>query len=156
MLKYTIGSYPEIILKDARTRSHELRCAVLAGHNPQADKIAARTTGGLSVCDCFEEYLITQLKVHLKSWPEFERAMLKDVLPHIGAVALTDLDKAQTRLVISKIIRRGATTLANRVLQYIFKMLKWSVVVGYTHDIIYHTRQRSIWSIKSHEVARIK
>ena len=131
MLKYTIGSYPEVSLKDARTRSQELRCAVQAGHNPQADKIAARTTGKLSVCDCFEEYLISHLKVHLKSWPEYERAMRKDVLPHIGSVALTDLDKTQIRLVISKIIGRGATTLANRVLQYISKMLKWAVGVGY-------------------------
>ena len=131
MLKYTIGSYPEVSLKDARNRSQELRCAVQAGHNPQADKTAARTTGKLSVSDCFEEYLITHLKVHLKSWPEYKRAMRKDVLPHIGSVALTDLDKAQIRLVISKIIERGATTLANRVLQYISKMLKWAVGVGY-------------------------
>ena len=131
MLKYTIGSYPEVSLKDARTRSQELRCAVQAGQNPQADKIAARRADKLSVCDCFEEYLITHLKVHLKSWPEYERAMRKDVLPHVGSVALTDLDKAQIRLVISKIIGRGATTLANRVLQYISKMLKWAVGVGY-------------------------
>ena len=131
MLKYTIGSYPDVSLKDARTRSQELRCAVQAGQNPQADKIAARRADKLSVCDCFEEYLITHLKVHLKSWPEYERAMRKDVLPHIGSVALTDLDKAQIRLVISKIIGRGATTLANRVLQYISKMLKWAVGVGY-------------------------
>ena len=67
----------------------------------------------------------------MKSWPEYERAMRKDVLPHIGSVALTDLDKAQIRLVISKIIGRGATTLANRGLQYISKMLKWAVGVGY-------------------------
>ena len=153
MLKYTIGSYPEVSLKDARTRSQELRCAVQAGHNPQADKIAARTAGKLSVCDCFEEYLITHLKVHLKSWPEYERAMRKDVLPHIGSVALIDLDKAQIRLVISKIIGRGATTLANRVLQYISKMLKWAVGVGYidanpASDIPKpakeHSRQRSL------------
>ena len=131
MLKYTIGSYPEVSLKDARNRSQELRRAVQAGHNPQADKITARTAGKLSVSACFEEYLITHLKVHLKSWPEYERAMRKDVLPHIGYVALADLEKAQIRLVISKIIERGATTLANRVLQYISKMLKWAVGVGY-------------------------
>ena len=131
MLKYTIGSFPEVSLKDARTRSQKLRCEIQAGHNPQADKTAARKAGKLSVCDCFEEYLITHLQVHWKSWPEYERAMRRDVLPHIGSVSLTDLDKAQIRLVISKIIGRGATTLANRVLQYISKMLKWAVGVGY-------------------------
>ena len=80
---------------------------------------------------CFDEYLRDYLKLHLKSWPEYERAMRREVLPFIGKTELKTLDKAAIRSVIRRITERGRMVLANRVLQYISKMLKWAVGVGY-------------------------
>ena len=42
MRKYTIGSYPEITLKDARARDTELRASIQAGNDPQTAKKLAR------------------------------------------------------------------------------------------------------------------
>ena len=81
--------------------------------------------------ECFDEYLRDYLKLNLKSWPEYERAMRHDVLPFIGKTELKTLDKAAIRSVIRRITERGRMVLANRVLQYISKMLKWAVGVGY-------------------------
>ena len=131
MLKYTIGTFPDISLKDARARSTELRASIQAGNDPQSAKRLARLPTSTTVAQCFEEYLRDYLKLHLKSWPEYERAMRHDVLPFIGKTELKTLDKAAIRAVMRHITERGCMVLANRVLQYISKMLKWAVGVGY-------------------------
>ena len=131
MRKYTIGSYPEITLKDARARNTELRASIQAGNDPQTAKKLARSPSSTNVEECFEEYLRDYLKVNLKSWPEYERAMRSDVLPFVGKIELEALDKPAIRGVIRRITELGRMVLANRVLQYISKMLKWAVGVGY-------------------------
>ncbi len=129
--KYTIGCYPETSLKNARAKTTTLRAEVQAGRDPQTIKKASRSPSSTNVGECFEEYLRDHLKVNLKSWPEYERAMRKDVLPFIGQTELTAVDKATIRTVIRRITNRGRMVLANRVLQYISRMLKWAVGVGY-------------------------
>ena len=131
MRKYTIGSYPEITLKDARARNTDLRASIQAGNDPQTAKKLARSPSSTNVEECFEEYLRDHLKVNLKSWPEYERAMRSDVLPFVGKIELQALDKPAIRGVIRRITELGRMVLANRVLQYISKMLKWAVGVGY-------------------------
>jgi integrase len=131
MLKYTIGTYPDISLKDARVRSTTLRATIQSGNDPKSAKRLARLPASTTVTECFDEYLRDYLKLHLKSWPEYERAMRHDVLPFIGKAELKTLDKAAIRSVIRRITERGRMVLANRVLQYISKMLKWAVGVGY-------------------------
>ncbi len=131
MLKYTIGTYPDISLKEARARSTTLRAAIQAGQDPQNTKRLAKLPSSTTVTECFDEYLRDYLKLHLRSWPEYERAMRHDVLPFIGKTELKRLDKAAIRAVMGRITERGRMVLANRVLQYISKMLKWAVGVGY-------------------------
>ena len=148
MRKYTIGSYPEVSLKNARVRNTELRASIQAGHDPQTAKKLARSPSSTNVEECFEEYLRDHLKVNLKTWPEYERAMRKDVLPFVGKIELEALDKPAIRAVIRRITERGRMVLANRVLQYISKMLKWAVGVGYINtnpaaDIPKPSKERS-------------
>ena len=131
MRKYTIGCYPETSLKDARAKTTTLRAEVQAGNDPQTAKKLARSPSSTNVEECFEEYLRDHLQVNLKSWPEYERAMRRDVLPFVGKIELEALDKPAIRAVIRRITERGRMVLANRVLQYISKMLKWAVGVGY-------------------------
>ena len=163
MRKYTIGCYPETSLKDARAKTTTLRAEVQAGNDPQTAKKLARSPSSTNVEECFEEYLRDHLQVNLKSWPEYERAMRRDVLPFVGKIELEALDKPAIRAVIRRITERGRMVLANRVLQYISKMLKWAVGVGYISanpaaDIPKPAKERSrervlnldeVWSILS-------
>ena len=57
MLKYTIGTYPDISLKDTRIRSTALRANVQAGSDPQNAKRLARLPTSTTVTECFDEYL---------------------------------------------------------------------------------------------------
>ena len=132
MRKYTIGSYPEITLKDARARNTDLRASIQAGNDPQTAKKLARSPSSTNIEECFEEYLRDYLKINAqKSWPEIARAMRRDVMPFVGKIELEALDKPAIRVVIRRITERGCMVLANRVLQYMSGMLKWAVGVGY-------------------------
>ena len=71
MLKYTIGTYPDISLKDARARSTALRATIQASDDPQSAKILAKMPASTTVTEYFDEYLRDYLKLHLKSWPEY-------------------------------------------------------------------------------------
>ena len=104
MRKYTIGSYPEVSLKNARIRNTELRASIQADNDPQTAKKLARSPSSTNVEECFEEYLRDHLKVNLKSWPEYKRAMRKDVLPFVGKIELEALDKPAIRAVIRRIL----------------------------------------------------
>ena len=87
MRKYTIGSYPGVSLKNARVRNTELRANIQAGNDPQTAKKLARSPSSTNVAECFEEYLRDYLKINAqKSWPEYERAMRRDVLPFVGKI----------------------------------------------------------------------
>ena len=66
MLKYTIGTYPDISLKDARARSTKLRATIQAGKDPQNAKRLAKLPSSTTVTACFDEYLRDYLKLHLK------------------------------------------------------------------------------------------
>ena len=69
------------------------------------------------------------LKVNLKSWPEYERAMRKDVLPFVGQIELEALDTPTIWAVIRRIAERGRMFLANRIFQYVSKMFNcWLVL----------------------------
>ena len=58
MLKYTIGAYPDISLKDARIRSTALRATVQAGSDPQNAKRLASLPTSTTVTECFDTYLL--------------------------------------------------------------------------------------------------
>ena len=57
MLKYTIGTYPDISLKDTRICSTALRATVQTGSDPQNAKRLARLPTSTTVTECLDEYL---------------------------------------------------------------------------------------------------
>lgn len=131
LLRYTIGSYPDVSLKVARQLASELRLNISKGQDPQQGKISARTTNNPTVETCFNEYADSYLKPNLKTWREYQRAFTRDVLPAIGRMEMVAVTKQHIRNIIAKLLSRDAKTLANRVLQYISKFFKWCVGVGY-------------------------
>src|SRR5262245_66327050 len=52
-VKHTIGTYPAITLKDARSKANELRAEVERGADPHSDKVVARRRAA-TVDDSFE------------------------------------------------------------------------------------------------------
>src|SRR5258708_7535749 len=75
-IKHTIGSYPMLTLKDARSRATELRAEIERGHDPHGSKIMARRQ---TVEDGFEavtrRYIADLRRRQKRSWEWYARLL---------------------------------------------------------------------------------
>jgi len=128
--RLTLGTFPDLSLKDARKRVETERGAIAKGHDPATAKQEARRAAqrtGDSVADLAVEYIEKHAKRHKKSWREDQRILDADVLPHWKARKVADLTRRNVRDLIEGIAGRGAPISANRCLALIRKMLNFAV-----------------------------
>lgn len=141
-----IGSYPEIGLKEARTRTIELRRLVALGTDPkehlaeeQARRVAeirdreARARAEAlekSVQGLYEDWMSSYVLVHRKRPDHVESFMESDVLPFIGKLKAREVRKAHVVEVIERMVARGAKVKADRVLSMTKQMFSHGVGKG--------------------------
>ena len=79
--RMTLGHYPAVTLKEARTKARQVLAEVaLHGTDPAAHCLETRH--GATVADLADEYLTRHAKPHKKSWPEDQRIITRELLPH--------------------------------------------------------------------------
>jgi integrase len=107
-----IGRYPDLSLRDARTRADELRRQVAAGLNPAKHKrgVGARTFATLA-----DRYLVEHAKRFKRSADADERMLRKHVLPHWARRDYTTLRRADLIELVEGIVSDGKPIAANRV-----------------------------------------
>ena len=107
----TLGRYPQLSLASARARAIEVK-----------DGRGAGTVAALA-----ETYL--RAIAGLRSRPEIERRLRRDVLPIIGHIPLDELHRRDvTRVIDSKI--EDAPITARRVFEDVRTMIRWAVARG--------------------------
>ena len=129
--RFTIGDYPAVKLKEARLIADKLRNQVAHGQNPQELKRKARNANIVTVNWCYNQFLVRYLQPQLRTWQEYDKRIRADVLPSLGKKDIRQVQKADIIKIIDTITDRDAPVLANRVLQYTSKFLKWCIGRGY-------------------------
>lgn len=130
---YAIGSYPEVSLSDARVERDAARDLVKAGRNPahvrQTEKAQQlsenRNTFKMVAREWSEKRLAKRTP---KYRDQIERAFVNDVYPKIGKLPLREITAAQILAIITQMDKRGATTLALMVRQWISSVFCYGVV----------------------------
>ena len=122
----TIGTYPATSLAAARGKALEARGHVNAGTDPRL-VLAGQNAAGMTVAALVEAYLADPDRAGLRSKPEIERRLRKNVLPIIGTVKIVDLRRRDARNVTDIILRRGRKVEAIRVLADVRAMVRWGV-----------------------------
>jgi hypothetical protein len=122
----TIGTYPSTSLATARGKALEARGHVEAGNDPRL-VLAGQATAGLTVAGLIEAYLADPEKASLRSKPEMERRLRRNVVPAIGAIKLSELHRRDVRNVTDPMLRRGVKVEANRVFDDVRAMVRWAV-----------------------------
>jgi integrase len=122
----TIGTYPATGLAAARGKALEARGHVDAGQDPRL-VLSGRATAGMTVASLVEAYLADPEKAALRSKPEIERRLRRNVVPMVGAVKLSELRRRDVRNVTDTILRRGKPTEATRVFEDVRGMVRWAV-----------------------------
>jgi integrase len=112
----TIGEYPTVGLKGARSRADAMRRLVSEGGNPVELKRAERAGGAAKTFGALaERYLAEHSRRRKRSHKADERNLRKHVLPHWRGLAFAGIKRADVIELVERLISKGKPTLANRV-----------------------------------------
>ncbi len=142
VLRYTIGHYPQVSLKEARKVSLELKSKIYKNINPQIEKLLKRRELSRNFNYYLDLYLENYVKVNLKSYKNLRSTFMYYLVPKLGKVSLDQLEKPLVLDIIDNLVRTNRGVTANRVLQILKTFVKWCNQRGYTSIDHIHSIQK--------------
>jgi integrase len=125
--RMTIGPYPALALKDARTSWRDAREEVQKGRDPAVARNRERPATNFEKVS--EEWLRRD-QAGNRSCDEVKRILDRDVIPVWGHRAVAELGRRDVLDLIDGIADRGAVTMARRVQAHLHRFFKWAVGRG--------------------------
>ena len=125
--KLTLGSYPTIMLADARRLAREALMAVTEGRDPASEKGSRREHHERNTVQTLVEEFLRRHASKNRTAAEVERIFKRDVLPFWGKLQVDDITRRDVIELVEGIVDRGAPIQANRVLANVRKFFNWCV-----------------------------
>lgn len=125
--RFTIGTYPEVTLADARAAAHDLKKAVASGADPAGDKKAERRADTVELLAI--AYINRHARPHKRSWERDREYLERDVLPFIGGFKVANVARRDIREIIERIEGRGSPVQARRTFEVVRGMWRWAIGV---------------------------
>jgi integrase len=131
--KLTIGTYPAIDLKTARDLARGALVSAAKGRDPATEKQKAKAVGGL---DLVENVVAEFIERHSKRKngarhiQETQRILTRDVIGKWKGRRLGEIGRADVHELLDRVVDRGATIMANRVLAALRKLCNWAIERG--------------------------
>jgi len=127
--KHTLGSYPAVDLKAARTLASKALRAVAEGRDPGREKILAGAAKADSVDRIVEEFLDRHVRRsnRPRTAQETERLLRQHVLPRWRGRMVHEVTRRDVLDILDRVVDGGAPIAANRVLAAVRKFLNWCV-----------------------------
>jgi integrase len=125
--RHTFGTFPVLKLADARQRAKDALHDVADGINPATRKRAERDAETFEYLA--QQYMERHAKAQKRSWPEDQRIIDHDLLPHFGTMHASKI----TRQDVNALLERKAGTApvqANRVRALLNKIWNWGIKKG--------------------------
>ncbi len=122
--RFTIGSFPEVKLSDARRKAEEIRGAVHKGIDSQDER--CRTRLGETVAEVTQAWLNSEDTRHWRphSREGFETHLRLRLLPQLGHMKLSEVRRAHLRAVLDGVRR---THTRNRTFETARMLFGWAV-----------------------------
>ncbi|PBZ51887.1 integrase [Pseudomonas aeruginosa] len=135
--RISLGNYPEIGLREARTLRDEARALLAKGINPHTDRKQKRHAVKLAadytfkaVFDAWVEHRRKELKEGRQSTlSQILRIFGKDVLPTLGKMSIYDIRRPQLLGVLARIEERRAFTTAEKVRTWLSQLFRYALVI---------------------------
>ncbi len=129
----SLGTYPDISLKQARERRDDIRRQVANGIDPSAVRKA--TKAAISGADSFESLAREWFAKFSPAWSETYREKItthldKDLLPWLGARPVKAITAPELLAVIRRVESRGALETAHRAMQTCGRVFRYGVATG--------------------------
>jgi hypothetical protein len=134
--RMSLGTYPEVSLREAREERDKARALLAKGINPKVDRKRKRQAVRLADENSFKAvYLrwLEQRKLELKegrnsTLSQIQRIFKKDVLPRLGIMTMTDVRSTDLEEVLRKIEERDALTTAEKVRTWLNQLFRYAKV----------------------------
>lgn len=135
--RMSLGTYPEISLREARALRDEARALVAKDINPRIhrkQKRAAVRLAGENTFEAIYEKWLDHRELSLKKGRQttlsiLPRVFAKDVLPILGKRSIYEIKRPDLLEVIARIERRKALSVAEKVRTWFNQMFRYALVI---------------------------
>lgn len=132
--RLALGVYPDVSLKDARSKRDEARKLKANGTDPGALRKAAKLKGIDAAANTLEAIALRWHSETLRAgkWtPDHAariwRSLEKDIFPWLGKLPITDIAQLECKKTIKRIADRGAVESAQRIAQNVSLIFRYAV-----------------------------
>lgn len=131
----SLGTYPDIGLKKARSRRDDARMLLEDGIDPSAHRKQMKAASIEADANSFEATAREWFVKHSPGWAENHanrilRRLERDVFPYIGSRPIADIKAPELLAVIRRIENRGALETAHRALGNCGQVFRYAVATG--------------------------
>lgn len=136
--RMSLGTYPEISLREARTRRDDARSLVAQGINPLRQREKDRRNATQAEENTFEAvyekwYKFRQQgrlkKGRQTTLSQIPRTFDKDILPALRKRSIHDITRADLLEVVGRIEKRGAPSVAEKVRTWLNQLFRYALVI---------------------------
>ncbi|KHK49418.1 integrase [Ralstonia sp. A12] len=133
--RLSLGVYPDVTLKDARTRTIALREQIAKGIDPGHARKVAKHLGQLAAANSFQAIATEWFERFKSTWSDKHAEntwsrLKRFALPIIGRRPATTVEPSDVLAIIRKIEQRGTIETAHRVKIAIGQVMRYAVVTG--------------------------
>jgi len=127
--KHTLGPFPAVDLKAARTLASKALRAVAEGRDPGREKTLARAAKADSVDRIVEEFFERHVRRsnRPRTSQETERLLRQHVLPRWSGRMVHEITRRDVLDILDRVVDGGAPIAANRVFAAVRKFFNWCV-----------------------------
>jgi integrase len=131
----SLGTYPEVGLKEARTRRDEARKLVAAGVDPSAHRKQTRIEHRLALGNTFQAVASEWFEFKSPTWAASTREKIRfyldsDLIPLLGERLITDLRRPDLVNVLRVFERRKAFNVAKKARGWLGQIFKFATSKG--------------------------
>lgn len=131
----SLGTYPEVPLKDARQRRDDARKLLADGTDPGENRKAVKAAKFERAANSFEVIAREWFAKNSATWAENHgsriiRRMERDIFPWIGSRPIADITAPKLLAVLRRIEERGAVETAHRAHQNCGQVFRYAIATG--------------------------
>lgn len=131
----SLGTYPDVSLKDARERRDDARKQIADGIDPSHSRKAQKAMRQIQAANSFEAVAREWYSKHSPNWVDAHgsriiRRLERDIFLDLGARPIADITAPELLAVIRKIEARGALETAHRALGNCGQVFRYAVATG--------------------------
>ncbi|MGH8501345.1 MAG: tyrosine-type recombinase/integrase [Gammaproteobacteria bacterium] len=131
----SLGTYPDVKLKQARAKRDELRAQLAVGIDPGRARKAMKAAKGGLAADSFEIVAREWFAKQAPNWADSHsskiiRRLELDVFPHVGKQPIGSITAPELLTVLRRVESRGAIDTAHRAHQNCGQIFRYGIATG--------------------------